>query len=132
GKNIYPGPIEDMFKTNKWIDQLVVIGERQPFMAALVVPDYDELEKFASEQNLEYDSREGLIQQDEVQQLYRKQIRNYSTDLASHEKIRDFRLVPEEFSVETGELTPTLKVKRRIVEDKYSHLIDDMFQNVAV
>ncbi|MDX1618492.1 MAG: long-chain fatty acid--CoA ligase [Balneolaceae bacterium] len=132
GKNIYPGPIEDMFKTSKWIDQIVVVGERQPFMAALVVPDFEVLESHADEQDIGYDSMEELIRKDEIQSIYNKEIRSYSSELASHEKIRDFRLVPNEFTVEGGELTPTLKIKRRIVEDRYGHLIDDMFANAPV
>ncbi len=129
GKNIYPGPIEDLFKTSKWIDQLVVVGERQPYMAALIVPDFEALEEHAEEEGIEYDSIEDLIQKDEIQKIYSKEVRSHSKDLASHEKIRDFRIVPNEFTVETGELTPTLKIKRRIVEDKYGHLINDIFSN---
>ncbi|MEL7834950.1 long-chain fatty acid--CoA ligase [Fodinibius sp. Rm-B-1B1-1] len=129
GKNIYPGPIEDLFKTSKWIDQLVVVGERQPYMAALIVPDFEALEAYAKEEGIEYDSLEDLIQKEEIQNIYGKEVRSTSNELASHEKIRDFRIVPNEFTVETGELTPTLKIKRRIVEDKYGYLIDDIFSN---
>lgn len=131
GKNIYPGPIEDLFKTSNWISQLVVVGDRQPFMAALIVPDFEALEEFARNENIQYKSIEELIQKEEVQQIYRDEIRNSSKELASHEKIRDFRLVPNEFSIETGELTPTLKVKRRIVEEKYRDLINGMYSNTA-
>lgn len=127
GKNIYPGPIEDMFKTSKWVDQLVVVGERQAYMAALIVPDFDILKSYAESNDISFDSQEELIKNDNIQSIYRKEIRSYSKDLASHEKIRDFRLVSSEFTVESGELTPTLKVKRRIIEDKYSHLINDIF-----
>jgi len=132
GKNIYPGPIEDMFKTSKWVDQLVVLGERQAYMAALIVPDFEVLEEYAEEQSIEYETREELVSNETVQSVYRKEIRNYSKELASHEKIRDFRLITDEFSVESGELTPTLKVKRRIIEDKYNHLIEDIFTTQAV
>ncbi len=127
GKNIYPGPIEDLFKTSKWVDQLVVVGERQAYMAALIVPDFEVLKSYADSNNISYDTIEELIKDDDIQSIYRKQIRSQSKDLASHEKIRDFRLVPNEFTVESGELTPTLKVKRRIIEDKYSDLINDIF-----
>ena len=129
GKNIYPGPIEDLFKTSKWIDQLVVVGERQPYMAALIVPDFEVLEEHAKEKGIAYDSLEDLIEKGAIQNIYRKEIRSHAKDLASHEKIRDFRIVYNEFTVESGELTPTLKIKRRIVEDKYGHLIDDIFSN---
>ncbi|WP_234571376.1 AMP-dependent synthetase/ligase [Rhodohalobacter sp. 614A] len=129
GKNIYPGPIEDMFKTSPWIDQLVVIGEKKTFMAAIIVPDFEALEKYAKQENIEYSNIEELLQKESIQNIYSKEIREFSKELASHEKIRDFRLVANEFTVETGELTPTLKVKRRIIEEKYAYLINDIFEN---
>lgn len=128
GKNIYPGPIEDMFKTSPWIDQLVVVGEKRSYMAALIVPAFETLEKFAKENDIKSSNIEELLQNEIVQNLYNKEIRSFSKELASHEKLRDFRLIPNEFTVETGELTPTLKVKRRIIEDKYGHLIKDIFE----
>ncbi|HKK45389.1 MAG TPA: long-chain fatty acid--CoA ligase [Balneolaceae bacterium] len=131
GKNIYPGPIEDLFKTSKWIDQLVVVGERQPYMAALIVPDFEVLEQYAKSEGIHYDSIKDLVKKDQIQDIYRREIRSYSKELASHEKIRDFRIVPQEFTVESGELTPTLKIKRRIVEDKYHHLIEEIFAEAA-
>jgi long-chain acyl-CoA synthetase len=129
GKNIYPGPIEDLFKTSHWIDQLVVVGEKKSFMAALIVPDFESLEKYAKQNDIKYQNKEELIANESVQNLYSKEIRNFSKELASHEKIRDFRLIANEFTVETGELTPTLKVKRRVIEEKYAGLIDDIFAN---
>lgn len=129
GKNIYPGPIEDLFKTSKWIDQLVVVGERRPYMAALIVPNFEALEEQAQKEGLSYTSMEELLAKEEIQNIYRREIRHYSGELASHEKVRDFRLVSTEFTVETGELTPTLKIKRRIIEDKFGHLIEDIFTN---
>jgi long-chain acyl-CoA synthetase len=129
GKNIYPGPIEDMFKTSPWIDQLVVVGERQSFMAALIVPDFEALEKHARQNDISYSDVEDLLQHDSIKNLYSKEVRSFSKALASHEKIRDFRLLAQEFTVETGELTPTLKVKRRVIEEKFGHLIDDIFSD---
>ena len=127
GKNIYPGPIEDMFKTSKWVDQLVVVGESKAYMAALIVPDFEVLKSYAESNEISFDSQKELIKKDEIQSIFRKEIRSYSKELASHEKIRDFRLVHKEFTVESGELTPTLKVKRRVIEDKYGELIKDIF-----
>jgi len=128
GKNIYPGPIEDMFKSSKWIDQIMVVGEHQSFMGAIIVPDFEALKAYANENNISYESMDELIAHDSVQNLYSMEIRGFSKELASHEKIRDFRLVPQEFTVDTGELTPTLKVKRRVIEDKYGHLIKEIFK----
>ena len=129
GKNIYPGPIEDMFKTSKWIDQLVVVGEAQSFMGALIVPDFEALKKFAKESGIENGSIEELIKHDKVLDLFKKEMRAFSKDLASHEKIRDFRLLANEFTVETGEITPTLKVKRRVISEKYAAEIEDIFKD---
>jgi len=127
GKNIYPGPIEETFKTCKWVDQLVVVGENQPFMAALIVPDFEAIETYAKQNDIQYSDIEELIEHESIVNLFSKEVRSVSRDLASHEKIRDFRLVPNEFTVETGELTPTLKVKRRVIQEKYEHLISDIF-----
>ena len=131
GKNIYPGPIEDMFKTSKWIDQLVVIGEAQNFMAALIVPDFEAIQKYAKENGIEENDPAKLIKDDAIVSLYKKEMRAFSKQLASHEKIRDFRLLDTEFSVETGEITPTLKVKRRVIAEKYAEHIDDIFKDDA-
>lgn len=128
GKNIYPGPIEDMFKTSPWIDQLVVVGEKKSYMAALIVPDFEALENYAKQNDISFESMEELIKHESIHNLFSKEIRSFSKELASHEKIRDFRLVPGEFTVETGELTPTLKVKRRVIEDKFGELIEDIFK----
>ena len=129
GKNIYPGPVEDMFKTSKWIEQLVVVGEKQAYMAALIVPDFETLESHARQNDIKYDDIEDLLGKESIINLFSKELRSFSKELASHEKIRDFKLLPQEFSVETGELTPTLKVKRRIIEEKYGHLIEDIFKD---
>ena len=128
GKNIYPGPIEDKLKTSKWIDQLVVVGEAQNFMAALIVPDFDALHKFAKDNGIYERKPEQLIQNEAIINMYKKEMRTFSKELASHEKIRDFRLLANEFSVETGEITPTLKIKRRVVSEKYADKISDIFK----
>ncbi len=127
GKNVYPGPIEDLLKTSEWIDQLMVVGENKTYMGALIVPDFEAVEKYAKQNGIDVGSRKELLKHDLVQNLFSKEIRSFSKELASHEKVRDFRIVPEEFTVESGELTPTLKVKRRVIEDKYSHLIDEIY-----
>ncbi len=129
GKNIYPGPIEDMFKTSKWIDQLVVVGEAQNYMAALIVPDFEAIQKYARENGIQEKDPAKLIKHDEIVGLYKKEMRAFSKQLASHEKIRDFRLLANEFTVETGEITPTLKVKRRVIAEKYADEINEIFQD---
>jgi len=128
GKNIYPGPIEEMFKSSKWVDQIIIVGENKSFLAALIVPDFEALKTHARQNDIQYSDMEDLLNHESIQNLFSKEVRWISKDLASHEKVRDFRLLPNEFTVESGELTPTLKVKRRVVEDKYGDLIAEIFK----
>jgi long-chain acyl-CoA synthetase len=129
GKNIYPGPIEDMFKTSKWIEQIMVVGEGKAFMGALIVPSLDNLKAFAAENNIPTDSVDDMLGHPAVQAVYHKTIRDFSKDLASHEKVRDFRLIANEFTVDNGEMTPTMKLKRRVIESRYAVLIEEMFSD---
>lgn len=129
GKNIYPGPIEDAFKTQPWIDQIVVIGEGRPFLTALVVPDFETLRMRARDldigaQNL---SDEALLEEPDVRNLFRDAFRKYGRDAPAHEKIRDFKLLSDPFTVENGMLTPTMKLRRNIIEDRYADVIDAMY-----
>jgi long-chain acyl-CoA synthetase len=128
GKNIYPGPIEDQFKTVPWIDQIVVVGEGREFLAALVVPDYDALNAHAAEQGLKIDEDGSVLQQEMILQVFDQEFKNHSRGSASHEKIRAFRLVREPFTIENGLLTPTLKPRRSKIEVLYADLIEEMYE----
>ncbi|NNE70092.1 MAG: long-chain fatty acid--CoA ligase [Rhodothermales bacterium] len=117
GKNIYPGPIEELFKTEPLIDQMMVVGEGREFLTALVVPNEDALKIAGGEAQLE---------------LALKNIfRTYSKGAAAPEKIRDYRLVDEAFSVDNGLMTPTLKLRRKMIEGRYADLIDEMYAAVV-
>ena len=131
GKNIYPGPIEDTFKTFAYIDQITVIGEGREFLSALVVPNFEALESFAREQGLDASDPAVLIEQEAVQQLFKDEFRRYSRSAASHEKIRDFRLLAEPFTVENGLMTPTMKLKRKAISTHHADLIDTMYAEVV-
>jgi long-chain acyl-CoA synthetase len=128
GKNIAPQPIENQLKTHPLIAELVMIGNRRNFPAALVVPNFANLEKWAQAQGLSYAGREELVRAPQVASLYDETVRELCRDLAKFEQIKRLALLPREFSLEAGELTPTLKVKRRVVEQKYQELIDRMYQ----
>ena len=127
GKNIAPQPIENMLKADKLFAEVVMVGNRRNFPAALVVPNFEQLEKWAKEQKLPPGSREQLVARPEVQALYEKTLAERSADLAQFERIKKLALLPHEFTLEAGELTPTLKVKRRFVEQKYQGLIDKLY-----
>jgi long-chain acyl-CoA synthetase len=129
GKNIYPGPIEDMLKSSAWVDQIVVLGEKQNYMAALIVPDLEVCKSYCRQNNLAFESDEEMINLKEIVAEVDKDLKVFNKKLASHEKIRKFRLISTPFGVETGELTPTMKIKRRVVSEKYSALIDDIYSD---
>lgn len=130
GKNIYPGPIEDQFKTNQWIDQIMVVGEGREFLCALVVPDYEVLEKHAREEGIEFSDTDDLLDKSEIQSLFKQVFREYSRTASSHEKIRRFRLLTGPFTVENGLMTPTLKLRRKKIEAAYGDTIDAMYEEV--
>jgi len=125
GKNIYPSPIEERFTTNPLVEQIMVVGEGREYLTALVVPNPEAVEALAREQNLPTNG--DLLSLDAVQQPFRTAFRNYSKGAASHEKIRDFRLIAEPFSEENGLLTPTMKLKRRAVEERYADFVEAMY-----
>lgn len=129
GKNIYPGPIEDMLKSSAWVDQIVVLGEKQNYMAALIVPDLEVCKSYCRQNNLKYENDEEMINLKEIVAEVEKDLKVFNKKLASHEKIRKFRLISTPFGVESGELTPTMKIKRRVVYDKYSALIEDIYSD---
>ena len=130
GKNVYPGPIEESFKTNGWIDQIVVIGEGRPFLTALVVPDFESLRMRARDEDID-ESEYGdaaLLELDAVQAVFQDIFTAYNRETAAHEKIRNFRLLAEPFTVEEGTLTPTLKLRRSVIEKRYGDRIDAMYE----
>lgn len=131
GKNIYPGPIEDLFKTNPLIDQIMVVGEAKEFLTALVVPNGDNLIAWAKTNDVAYRNPEELNTNKAFLDAISKGFREYSKNAASHEKIRDFRIVVEPFTVENGMMAPTLKLKRKVIEKQYADLIDAMYAEVV-
>lgn len=131
GKNIYPGPIEEGFKHEPWIDQIMVIGEAREYLTALVVPDEDVIRNFAKEQKLEASKLEDILAAEETQRVFDQLFRSYSRTAAAHEKIRGFRLVLEPFSIENGMMTPTMKLKRKAIKANYGDLIEEMYAGVV-
>ena len=134
GKNVYPGPIEETFKTKGWIDQIVVIGEGRPFLAALVVPDFKSLRIRVREEDIDttaYSDTE-LLDLDEARALFQDAFDAYNREAAAHEKIRTFRLLSEPFTVEEGTLTPTLKLRRSVIEERHADQIDAMYEEFGL
>ena len=130
GKNIAPQPIENRLKANRFFSEVVMIGNKRNFAAALVVPNYELLSGWAKEKGIE-GSREELVKKPEVVAHYLQLVREMTDDLAQFEKIKKVALLPKELTQAAGELTPTYKVKRRVVEERYKDLIDDLYRGAA-
>jgi long-chain acyl-CoA synthetase len=131
GKNIAPQPIETLLKTHKYVGEVVMIGNRRHFPAALVVPNFENLEAWAREKGIPFTSRQELVERPEVVAFYEQAVKEMTPHLAQFERIKKIALLPKEFSIEGGELTPKLSVKRRVVEQKYKDLIDKMYEGAA-
>jgi long-chain acyl-CoA synthetase len=127
GKNIAPQPVENRLKTNKFFAEVVMIGNKRNFAAALVVPSFEALEAWTKEHGIAAASREELVHRPEVVGHYMGLVEQMTADLAQFEKIRKVALLTREFTQESGELTPTLKVKRRVVEERYRAMIDAIY-----
>jgi long-chain acyl-CoA synthetase len=127
GKNIAPAPIEGALKMVRYIASAVLIGDRRKFLSALLVPNFDRLETRARENGVSFRSPDDLVRNPKVRALYQQTIDIVNGDEPSERRIRTFALVPKDFTIEGGELTPTLKVKRRVIVSKYGDLIDKMY-----
>ena len=124
GKYIAPQPIEGMIKRNKFVANAVLYGDRRKYPIVLVVPNFDNLERWAKERNLTYGSRTELIQLADVQAKVEREVMSMLKELAKFETPKKVLLLENDFTIESGELTPTLKVKRRVVEKRYKDQID--------
>ncbi|HNU90363.1 MAG TPA: long-chain fatty acid--CoA ligase [Spirochaetota bacterium] len=127
GKNISPQNIENSLKESKFIEQAAIIGDKRKYLSALVIPAFEELSKWAKRNQISFSSNSDLIKKPEVIKLIEDEIAEYTKELGRVEKIKKFRLLDAEWTQATGELTPTLKVKRKIVSEKYAKEIDSMY-----
>ncbi len=127
GKNIAPQPIENLIIESAFVDQVIVIGEKRPFLIAVIVPDFAKLNEYAAQNSISAKTNKELIENKAVQQIYEKLMRNISRQLATHEKVRKFLLIEEAFSIEKGNMTPTMKLKRKTITEKYAQEIDKVY-----
>lgn len=129
GKNIAPQMIELMMAEDHFIEYIAVVGDARQYITALVVPSFENLEDWAKKKGIAFISREDLIKNPEVLKFYKAIIDERQKDLGQVEQIKKFTLLAKEFSQETGEITPTMKVKRKVVQEKYKELIDAMYRD---
>lgn len=128
GKNIAPQPIENRIKTNKYVSQAVMIGDKRKFPIVLIVPNWDNLEKWAALKNIIWTDRKQLLEMPTIQAKMDKEVRKTIEGLASFETPKKIGLLEHDFSIERGELTPKLSVKRKVIDTQYKALIDGLYE----
>ena len=127
GKNIAPQPIENELKLDKYISQAIVFGDRKPYLVAVITPNIERLIDFAREENISYIDVEELVLNAKVKELYATRIKELNKNYPPYKTIKYFAVVANDFSIEGGELTPTLKLKRKIILEKYQDVIEDLY-----
>lgn len=128
GKYIAPTPIENLFVSSKFIDQFVLIGDSRMFLSALIVPDFEAIKEYADSHEITYASTEELARNSEIYKVIENDMSKLQKQLANYERVRKFVLLEKPFSIETGEITPSMKIKRKFVEERYRHMIEEMYQ----
>jgi long-chain acyl-CoA synthetase len=129
GKYVVPSPIEEQLQLSGFISQVMVYGEQRPFNVAVVVPDFEYLEKWATDNGLDTADLDALLRDARVRELYKTEINRAQSGIKQYERVRNFVLDNEEFTPENGLLTPSLKIKRRAVMAKLGTEIDDLYES---
>lgn len=127
GKYIAPAIIENMIKASRFVNQVVLVGNERKFPAALIVPNFEMLANYAKLKNLNVKTPREFCQHPKIIDLFERKIEELTTDLSNYEKVKKIALLENELTIEGGELTPTLKVKRRVVDEKYKDVIDKIY-----
>jgi long-chain acyl-CoA synthetase len=127
GKYVAPQMIEGMINQSEYVEQAVIIGDKRKFVSALIVPDFERLRGWAKEQGIPAGDKRELIADRRSVDLIKADVNRLTRELADYEKVKRIALLADEFTVDGGELTPTLKIKRRVVEEKHSELIESLY-----
>ena len=129
GKYVAPAPIESLLKEDFLVEQVMVVGEKQKFVSALISPAIDPLKAWCQEKNINFTSLEEVLKNKTVLDYYQNIIETLNKQLGKVEQVKKFALVPDVWGVETGELTPTMKLKRRVVTAKYEQIIENLYKD---
>ena len=127
GKYVAPQMIEGMIDQSEFVEQSVIVGDKRKYVSALIVPDFERLRAWAKAQGISSSNKQDLIADRKVLDRIKADVNRLTKDLADYEKVKRIGLLAEEFSIDGGELTPTLKIKRRVVEEKYKNLIESLY-----
>jgi long-chain acyl-CoA synthetase len=127
GKYIAPQMVEGTIGKDHFIEQIAVIADTRKFVSALIVPCYDSLEEYAKELNIKYHDRVELIKHHQIVEMLEQRVNDLQKELAKFEQVKKFKLLPKAFSMDEGELTPTQKLRRKVINDKYQDEIEEMY-----
>jgi len=131
GKYIAPQRVESLIKSSRFVSQVVVVGNARKFASALIVPNMELLHSYAQMKGITYKDPGELLTNPRIVDLFERQIDKYTSDLARFEKVKKFALLEAELTTESGELTPTLKPRRGVIEKKYAAVIDRLYDEQA-
>ena len=129
GKYIAPQKLELALINDSFIEQIAVIGDQQKYVTALAVPSFENIKKYAIEHKINFKDIEDLISHNQIKDMFEKRFEELQKEFSKFEKIKKFTLLPKEFSIEAGEITATLKLKRKVIQKKYKELIDKMYKD---
>ncbi|GGK38928.1 MULTISPECIES: AMP-dependent synthetase/ligase [Flavobacteriaceae] len=129
GKYIAPQKLETALVNDSFIEQIAVIGDQQKYVTALAVPSFENIKKYAIEHSIGFKDIEELINHNQIKDMFEKRFEELQKEFSKFEKIKKFTLLPKEFSIEAGEITATLKLKRKVIQKKYKELIDKMYKD---
>ena len=128
GKYVAPQPIENKMKESPFVEQLIIIGAEQKFVGALIVPSMPNLKEWMRTQDIPFTTNEDAVHNPKVRGLYKELIESFNKFFNHVEQVKKFELLPEEWTIESGELTPTLKLKRKVIMEKFKPAIDRIYQ----
>jgi long-chain acyl-CoA synthetase len=128
GKYVAPQPIENKLKESRFIEQVMVVGPERKFVGALVVPTFTALKDWMKANNITFTTNEAAIREPRVLEMYQKLVDQYNTGFNHVEQIKKFELLPHEWTIETGEMTPKLSLKRKVVMEKFREAIEQIYR----
>lgn len=127
GKNVAPAPMENAVALSKFVEQIIIIGDRRKFISALIVPTFVTLSEWAKENGISFDKPEDLTDNEKVMDLYTNELKKALVDFSHYETVKKFLLLKKEFTIEDGTLTPSMKIKKKIVEERFKNEIDTLY-----
>ena len=127
-----PKKIENLLKTQRYINQVMVVGDKRNYLAVIATLDKEDVIKYAKENNILFSEYSELVKHDKIQAIVQKAVDHVNSTLASFESVKRFRILPFELTIEGGEITPSLKLKRKFCNEKYKAMIDEIYGTAEI